>query len=110
MHVGLVHGEELTRSIIGLAMRVHSRLGPRLLESVYHQCLCYELSQAGLPFEQNVHLPIRYGDVEIESGYRADIVVHQEVILELKSVEKFNPLYEALLLTIFGLARAELDF
>jgi GxxExxY protein len=104
MHVGLVHGEELTRRIIGLAMRVHSRLGPGLLESVYHRCLCYELSQAGLPFAQNVHLPIRYGDVEIEFGYRADIVVHQEVILELKSVEKFNPLYEAQLLTYLRLS------
>ena len=104
MHVGLVHGEDLTRRIVGLAMRVHSRLGPGLLESVYHQCLCYELSQAGLAFEQQVRLPIRYDDVEIESGYRADIVVGREVILELKSVEKFNPLYEAQLLTYLRLS------
>jgi hypothetical protein len=75
MPVGLVHGEDLTRRIIGLAMRVHRRLGPGLLESAYHQCLCYELSQAGLAFEQRVSLPIRYDGVEIESGYRADIVV-----------------------------------
>jgi GxxExxY protein len=104
MNVGLVHGEDLTRRIIGLAMRVHRRLGPGLLESVYHQCLCYELSQAGLAFEQQVPLPIRYGDVEIESSYRADIIVGDEVILELKSVEKLNPLYEAQLLTYLRLS------
>jgi GxxExxY protein len=108
MHVGLVHGEDLMRRIIGLAMRVHRRLGPGLLESVYQQCLCYELSQAGLAFEQQVRLPIRYGDVEIEFGYRADIVVGGEVILELKSVEKFNPLYEAQLLTYLRLSSCKI--
>jgi GxxExxY protein len=108
MHVGLVHGEDLTRRIIGLAMRVHRRLGPGLLESVYQQCLCYELSQTGLAFEQQVRLPIRYGDVEIEFGYRADIVVGGEVILELKSVEKFNPLYEAQLLTYLRLSSCKI--
>jgi GxxExxY protein len=104
MHVGLVHGEDLTRRIIGMAMRVHRRFGPGLLESVYHQCLCYELSKAGLAFEQQVRLPIHYDDIEIESGYRADIVVGREVILELKSVEKLNPLHEAQLLTYLRLS------
>ena len=99
MSSGLVHGENLTGRIIGLAMRVHRRLGPGLLESVYHQCLCYELSQAGIPFEQQVRLPIRYGDIEIEAGYRADVVVQDEVILEIKSVELISPLHEAQLLT-----------
>jgi GxxExxY protein len=99
MSVGLVHGENLTGRIIGLAMRVHRRLGPGLLESAYHQCLCYELSQAGISFQQQVRLPIRYGDIEIESGYRADIIVQDEVILEIKSVEQISPLHEAQLLT-----------
>jgi GxxExxY protein len=104
MNIGLVHGEDLTGRIIGLAMRVHRRLGPGLLESAYHQCLCYELSQARLPFEQQVRLPIQYDDVEIESGYRADIIVGGEVILELKSVEQINPLHEAQLLTYLRLS------
>jgi GxxExxY protein len=99
MSSGLVHGENLTGRIIGLAMRVHRHLGPGLLESVYHQCLCYELSQAGISFQQQVRLPIRYGDIEIESGYRADIIVQDEVILEIKSVEQISPLHEAQLLT-----------
>jgi GxxExxY protein len=104
MPVGLVHGEDLTHRIIGLAMRVHRRLGPGLLESAYHQCLCYEFCQDGLAFEQQVSLPIRYDDVEIESGYRADIVVCGAVILELKSVEKLSSLHESQLLTYLRLS------
>jgi GxxExxY protein len=99
MNPGLAHGEDLTRRIIGLAMRVHRDLGPGLLESAYHRCLCYEMSRAEMPFGQQVRLPIRYGDIEIESGYLADIVVNGKVILELKSVEQLTQLHEAQLLT-----------
>ena len=103
MNSGLVHGGNLTGRIIGLAMRVHRQLGPGLLESAYHQCLCYELSQAEIPFEHQVRLPIRYNDIEIESGYRADIIVERKVILELKSVEQITSLHEAQLLTYLRL-------
>ena len=68
MNVEQFPNGELTYRIIGLAMRVHSRLGPGLLESVCHQCLCYELSQVEIPFDQKIPLPIRYGEVEIASG------------------------------------------
>jgi len=71
MPTGLAHGSDLTGRVIGLAMNVHRHLGPGLLESVYHQCLCYELSKANIPFDQQVRLPIRYRDIEIETGYRA---------------------------------------
>ncbi len=94
---------DLTYRIIGLAMRVHSRLGQGLLESVYHRCLCHELSRADIPFEHEVRLPIRYDGVEIDSGYLADIVVRGEVILELKAVENLHPLHEAQLLTYLRL-------
>jgi len=90
---------DLTYRIIGLAMRVHSHLGPGLLESAYQRCLCYELSQATIPFESRVHLPIRYHEIEIESAYQADIIVCGKIILELKSVEQLHPLHEAQLLT-----------
>jgi len=99
MNTALAHGGDLTYRIIGLAMRVHRRLGPGLLESVYQRCLCHELLQAGIPFAQQVRLPIRYDDIEIESGYLADIVVDGEVILELKAVEQLIPLHDAQLLT-----------
>jgi|SRR5580658_3023585 len=104
MKPGLTHSEDLTHRIIGLAMRVHRSLGPGLLESVYHRCLCHELSQAGLPFDQQVPLPIRYDGIELESGYLADIIVNGEVILELKAVERFSPLHEAQLLTYLRLS------
>jgi GxxExxY protein len=104
MNPGLAHGEDLTHRIIGLAMRVHRRLGPGLLESVYHRCLCHELSQAGISFDRQVALPIRYDDIELESGYLADIIVNGEVILELKSVDRFSPLHEAQLLTYLRLS------
>ena len=85
-------------------MRVHSRPGPGLLESVYHRCLCHDLSKADLSVEQQVPLPIHYDGVEIESGYRVDIIVRNEVILALKSVEQLHPLYEAQLLTYLRLS------
>jgi GxxExxY protein len=108
MNPGLAHGGDLTRRVIGLAMRVHRGLGPGLLESVYHRCLCYELSQAKIPFGQQVGLPIRYGDIELESGYLADIIVNNEVILELKAVERFSPLHEAQLMTYLRLSRCRI--
>jgi GxxExxY protein len=100
----LIPGGDLTYRIIGLAMRVHSRLGPGLFESAYHRCLCHELSGAEIQFDQQVRLPIHYDGIEIESGYRADIIVRGEVILEIKAVEQFRPLHEAQLLTYLRLS------
>jgi GxxExxY protein len=85
-------------------MRIHRRLGPGLLESVYHRCLCHELSRAGIAFRQHVPLPIRYDDIELESGCLADIIVNGEVILELKAVERFSPLHDAQILTYLRLS------
>jgi GxxExxY protein len=92
-------GEDLTYRIIGLAMRVHSSLGPALLESVYHRGLCHELSGAEIPFDQQVRLPIHCDDIGIKSGYRADIIERGEVILELKAVEQISARHDAQLLT-----------
>ena len=95
MEADLAHGADTTRKIIGLAMRVHRRLGPGLLESVYETCLCHELQRAGVPFCRQVPLPVRYDDVRLDSGYIADVIVCDEVVLELKSVERLQPLFEA---------------
>jgi GxxExxY protein len=94
----------LTHQIIGLAMRVHTRLGPGLLESVYERCLCHELGRAPLPYQRQVELPLAYDDVLLDCGYRADIIVNNEVLLELKSVERILPLHEAQLLTYLRLS------
>jgi GxxExxY protein len=99
MNTEPARGKDLTYQIIGLAMRVHRRLGPGLLESVYQRCLRHEFSQAGVPFSQQVRLPIRHDNIEIESGYLADFIVGSEVIVELKAVEHLTPLHDAQLLT-----------
>ena len=89
----------LTHEIIGLAMKVHTALGPGLLESVYERCLCYELTDAGLPFARQVDLPIVYNGARLECGYRADIIVADDVLLELKSLETILPVHESQLQT-----------
>jgi GxxExxY protein len=95
---------DLTYRIIGLAMRVHRALGPGLSEGVYQRCLSHELANAAIPFAAQVPVPIRYDGIEIESGYRADIIVNDKVILELKSVEQLSPLHDAQFLTYLRLS------
>ena len=94
----------LTQQIIGLAMRVHSSLGPGLLESVYERCLCYELDRNNIPYARQVELPLVYGGAKLDCGYRADMIVGNDVLLEVKSVEQISPLHEAQLLTYLRLS------
>ena len=89
----------LTDRIIGCAIEVHRNLGPGLLESVYEECLCYELSQIGLRFERQVHLPVTYKGIKLECGYKLDLVVEDFVVVELKSSEDRTPVHQAQLLT-----------
>ncbi len=89
----------LTEKIIGCAIEVHKGIGPGLLESAYEECLCFELSQAGLLFERQVPLPVSYKGVKLDCGYRLDIVVEKRVILEIKAVERIAPIHEAQLLS-----------
>ena len=91
--------EALTRRVIGLAIEVHRHTGRGLLESVYDRCLCHELHLAGIPFERQVGIPIRYKGVLLDDGFRADIVVDSTVIVEVKSVAAILPTHEAQLLT-----------
>ena len=90
---------DLTEQVIGLAIEVHRHTGPGLLESVYEQCLCYELRDAGIPFERQVAIPVIYKATPIGDGFRADVVVAHEVILEIKSVAAILPAHEAQLNT-----------
>ena len=95
---------EITRSIIGAAMKVHSALGPGLLESAYEACLLFELHDAGLKVESQVPLPVIYKQVKIDLGYRLDLVVEDSVIVELKSVEAIEGIHEAQLLSYLKLS------
>jgi GxxExxY protein len=91
--------EELTQRIIGLAIEVHRNTGRGLLESVYEQCLCFELRQADLPFERQVGIPVLYKGMVFDEGFRADILVDRKVIIEIKSVAAIQPAHESQLLT-----------
>jgi GxxExxY protein len=95
---------ELTKQIIGAAIEVHRALGAGLLEATYHSCLARELSIRGVPFDQEVPLPIEYKGVRLDCGYRMDIVVADKVVVELKAVEQLLPLHEAQLLTYLKLS------
>jgi GxxExxY protein len=94
----------LTEKIIGFAIEVHRQLGPGLLESAYEECLCFELEQAGMPFRRQVPLPVIYKSVRLDCGYRVDIIINNQVIVELKTVERLSPIHEAQLLTYMKLA------
>jgi GxxExxY protein len=94
----LVH-RALTEQIIGLAIDVHRNIRPGLLGSVYSACLCLELERVGLPFEREVMIPVVYKGTTIPLGFRADIVVKNAIILEIKAVAELLPVHEAQLLT-----------
>jgi GxxExxY protein len=93
-----------TAPIIGAAIEVHRALGPGLLESAYEECLCHELHLRGLVFQRQVDLPVPYKGLQLDCGYKLDLVVEHEVVLELKSIEKILPVHEAQLLTYLKLS------
>ena len=100
--------DDRSNKVIGCALNVHRELGPGLLESTYEQCLCYELSKAGIQFERQKELPVRYQDVEIDCGYRIDLLIEGALIIELKSVDKLERIHEAQLLTYIKLSNIEI--
>ncbi len=100
--------DELTEKIIGCAIEVHKILGPGLLESAYEECLAYELTKAGLSIERQCLLPIIYKEIKLDHGYRLDIVVEEEVIIELKTVESITPVHQAQMLTYMKLSGIDL--
>ncbi len=95
---------KLSSRIIGEAIEVHKALGPRLLESAYEECICYELSIGGLSLERQKPLAVQYKGINLDCGYRLDVVVEDAIILELKSCEKIEPIHKAQLLTYLKLS------
>jgi GxxExxY protein len=96
--------EDVTERVIAAAVKVHSALGAGLLESTYSACLLHELRLAGLRYEHQVALPVRYQGVTLEAGYRIDFLVEDCVIVELKAVEALLPLHTAQLITYLKLS------
>ena len=95
----------ITETIIGAAMAVHRELGPGLLESTYEACLAYELAKRGLAVEQQKELPVKYRGVKLDCGYRIDLLVEEKVIVELKAVERLQPIHIAQVLSYLKLSR-----
>lgn len=94
----------LSGEIIGCAIEVHRQLGPGLLGSVYEECLCYELSKVNISFERQKSVSIKYKNILLEAKLKLDLLVNDEIIIELKSVKRIEPIHEAPLLTYLKLA------
>ena len=96
--------DELSNKVLGCAIEVHRELGPGLLESTYEQCLAYELSQLKISFKLQVELPVEYKQIRLDCGYRIDLLVDNQIIVELKSVDQLLKIHEAQVLTYMKLA------
>ena len=101
---------ELSNRVIGCAIEVHRILGPGLLESTYQQCLAHELKLNGIGFSLEHPLPVEYKGLHLDCGYRIDVLVENEIILELKSVEEIKGIHQAQLLTYLRLSGVKQGF
>jgi GxxExxY protein len=99
---------DLSGAIIGCGMRVHTALGPGLLESAYEECLYYELKKRGFNVGKQVPIPLVYEKVQLDCVYRLDLIVENKVIIEVKSVESIHPIHSVQLLTYLKLTNCKL--
>jgi GxxExxY protein len=99
---------EISKIIIGCAIKVHKALGPGLLESAYEACLYYEIAKTGLEVERQKPLPIVYEGVELDCGYRMDLVVEKKVIVDTKSVAEFHDIFLAQMITYLNFSKCKL--
>jgi GxxExxY protein len=102
--------EEIGHSILGAAIKVHSALGPGLLESAYEACLVYELEKLRLRTSRQVSIPLRYEELSIDNGYRIDLLVEDRVVVELKAIEQILPVHRGQLLSYLRLGGFKLGY
>lgn len=100
--------EEIARIVVDCAFRIHSQLGPGLLESVYEECLCYELRKRGLRYVRQVEVPVTYEEIRMEAGFRLDVLVEDLVIVEIKAVTEMHPVFAATVLTYLKMTEKRL--
>lgn len=105
-----VNENEIGEQIIRSAIRVHSTLGPGLLESAYEACLVYEIGKRGVPVSRQVALPVNYDEIEIDAGYRLDLLVDKKVVVEIKAVDALAPIHTAQVLTYLKLSGFKLGY
>ena len=109
IHVGREQLDRVSGQVLGASIAVHSALGPGLLESAYEACLVYELQRRGVTVERQKALPLRYKGLDVaDAGYRVDLLVEDEVIVEVKAVDEVHPVHRAQLLTYLRLSRRRL--
>ncbi|PKB65857.1 MAG: GxxExxY protein [SAR202 cluster bacterium Io17-Chloro-G4] len=94
---------EVTHAVIGAAIEVHRAIGPGLLESAYEECLCQELKLREIPYSRQQELPVQYKGIQLDCGYRMDLVVAGEVVIEIKSLDALMPIHKAQLMTYLKL-------
>lgn len=99
---------DLSQIVIGLCIKIHKELGPGLLESVYEEILCYELTNAGLSYKRQQGINVIYERVKMDIGFRADLIIADKLIVELKSVETIAPVHSKILLTYLRLSNIKL--
>ena len=97
--------DQITRRVIGAAIEVHKTVGPGLLESAYQVCLAFELREQGLKVEEQLPLPVIYKNVKLDCGYRIDLLVENEIVVEIKAIELLAPIHDAQLLSYLRLSR-----
>ena len=100
--------EKIFKTVLDCSFKVHTSLGPGLLESAYEECLFYELQQSGLNVKKQVALPLVYKDVKLDAGYRIDLLVENKIIIEIKSVESLADIHLAQILTYLKLSKCKL--
>jgi GxxExxY protein len=106
---GLMRENEVSGEVVDAAYKIHTQLGPGLLESVYESVMAYELRKRGMKFERQKPISIVYEGVQLEEGFRADFIVEDKIIVELKSVETIAPVHKKQLLTYLRLTKKSLD-
>lgn len=102
--------DKIAAEIVDAAFKVHQTLGPGLLESAYEACLAYEINRRGLKVEQQLDIPLNYGEVQLNAGFRLDLLIESLVIVEIKAVELILPIHQAQIITYLRLARKNLGF
>jgi GxxExxY protein len=104
------HEEQIGKSVVNAAFKVHKEFGPGLLEKIYEACVSYELRKIGLNVQRQVNIPIKYDGVVFDEGLRLDLLVEQKVIVELKAVDEINPVWHAQILSHLKLTKLRLGY
>jgi GxxExxY protein len=99
---------EISKILVDIFIKVHSQLGPGLLESVYEAAICHELQKRGLKFERQKNIPVYYDEIKMNLGFRADIIVEEKVMVEVKSAEMITPVFKKILLSHLRITKLKL--